>query len=275
MASPEPLPPPAGFDAAAPRYDDDEGDNPVLRHMRTQAWIHHARVFDGARMLVELGSGTGTEAARHAGERRQMVLVDPSPRLLAVAAAKVERMRPGALVATHVLPGRRVGELVAQHGAASFDGAYSSFGALNCEPTLEPVAEGLAALVRPGGAVVISLINRLCPPESAWYALHGEWREAGRRFGGPVWASAWPGGPKDVLTHYFGLTEVKRAFGRDFEVEWVEALPLLWPPPFLDFLVRRHPRLFAGAQAVDRQLRAVPGLRSLGDHVLVVMRRRR
>ncbi len=264
-----------GFDAAAARYDADEADNPVLLHMRARAFQHLSLAFPPGSRLVELGSGTGTEAARLAAERGcALALVDPSSALLEIASAKVRAARQGALLGRHNLPARSVARLSETHGAGSFDGAYSSFGALNCEPSLTPVAQGLADLVRPGGAIVLSIINRWCPPEVAWYAVHGEWREAVRRWGGPVQAAAYPGGPKDVRTWYYSRRDIARAFAGGFSVERVEALPLLWPPPYLDFLVRRFRGVFDAVASLDERAGGLPVLRELGDHVLVRLRRR-
>jgi SAM-dependent methyltransferase len=266
---------PVGFDAAADRYDDDERHNPVLSHMRARAYRQLCAAFAPRARLIELGSGTGTEAARLADERAcRVALVDVAPRLLERAATRVRQAGRGSLLGAHVLPAAEVGILARTYGRASFDGAFSSFGPLNCEPRLEPVAKGLADLVRPGGALVLSVINRWCPTESGWYTLHGEWGAAARRWGGPVQAAAFPGGPKDVTTWYYSRREVERAFSPGFRVEHVEALPLLWPPPYLDFLVVRFARLFRALEPLERWAAQRPGLRDLGDHTLLRLRRR-
>ncbi|HTB72024.1 MAG TPA: methyltransferase domain-containing protein [Polyangiaceae bacterium] len=265
---------PTGFDAAADRYDDDEAGNRVLAHMRGRALEHLSLAFAPGSRLIELGSGTGTEAARLVALGCRVALVDVSPRLLERASAKVRATRPDGLLGAHRLPARSVGELARVYGAGSFDGAYSSFGPLNCEPLLEPVGRGLADLVRPGGAVVLSVINRWCPAEVGWFAAHGRWREAARRWGGPVQAAAYPGGPRDVTTWYYSRREIERAFSPAFRLEHAEALPLLWPPPYLDFMVARLEPLLRAAGPLERAAAALPLLRDLGDHVLVRLRRR-
>jgi SAM-dependent methyltransferase len=270
-----PQPSRPGFDAAAARYDTNERNNVVLVHMRARAFQQLRGAFPKGARLIELGSGTGTDAARLASERGcRIALVDVSPRLIERATIKLRAAHPGGLLGAHVLPARSVGELVAIYGAASFDGAYSSFGPLNCEPQLGPVSEGLSKLVRPGGALVLSIINRWCPAEVAWYALHRQWREASRRWGGPVQASAVPGGPRDVTTWYYSRGDIERAFAGHFHIEHVEALPLLWPPPYLDFLVTRYEPLFRALEPVERWAAKLPLLRELGDHVVVRLTRR-
>jgi SAM-dependent methyltransferase len=266
---------PTGFDAAADRYDSDELGNRVLSHMRARVFRQLCRAFPSGARLVELGSGTGTEAARLATEHRcRIALVDSSPRLLQRAKAKLRAARPDGLIGAHNCPARSVGELVKIYGSASFDGAYSSFGPLNCEPLLAPVVDGLSELVRPDGALVLSVINRWCPAEVAWFALHGRWRESARRWSGPVLAAAYPGGPKDVTTWYYSRREIEAAFSPAFRVEHVEALPLLWPPPYLDSLVARWEPFFRALEPLELWAAQRPLLRELGDHVLIRLRRR-
>jgi SAM-dependent methyltransferase len=265
---------PAGFDAAADRYDADEEHNVVLAHMRARSFRLLREAFSEGARLIELGSGTGKEAARLAAERGcRVALVDVAPRLLDRAATRVRAARPGALLGAHELRASAVGDLEALYGRGSFDGAFSSFGPLNCEPELRPVARGLAGLVRPGGALVLSVINRWCPTEVCWYAVHGQWRTAARRWGGPIQAAAYPGGPKDVTTWYYARADVERAFSPEFRIEHVEGLPVVWPPPYLDFLVVRYERFFRALEPIERWAGQKPVLRELGDHVLVRLRR--
>ncbi len=271
MTAPSPL---VGFDAAADRYDADEAGNRVLAHMRARAFQQLSATFAPGARLIELGSGTGTEAARLVDHGCRVALVDISPKLLERAATRVRAMRVEALLGAHLVPARSVGDLAAIYGRASFDGGYSSFGPLNCEPLLEPVAGGLANLVRPGGALVLSIVNRWCPAEVAWFAAHARWREAARRWGGPLLAAAYPGGPRDVRTWYYSRREIERAFSPAFHVEHAEALPLLWPPPYLDSIVARYPSFFRALEPVERWAASRPLFRDLGDHVLMRLRRR-
>jgi SAM-dependent methyltransferase len=263
-----------GFDAAADRYDEDEAGNPVLAQMRAWSMERMEEAFPKGTRLLELGSGTGTEAARLAAGGRRIALLDVSPRLLRRAAEKVERASPGALLGTHNLAARYLERLVSTYGARTFQGLYSSFGALNCEADLAPVAAGASKLLGPGGRVVVSIINRYYPAEMAWFLAHGELSDALRRLRRFTQARAYPGGPLDVPTWYYSCRDVEAAFKPYFDTVRLEALPLLWPPPYLDGVVRRHPGLFEALRPVDRALSRLPVLRGLGDHFLLSMVRR-
>ena len=137
--------PPVGFDAAADRYDADERGNRVLAHLRDRVFAQLLQAFAPGSRLIELGSGTGSEAARLVAERRcRVALLDVSPRLLERASAKVRGADAEGLLGAHLLAARSVEALTGLYAPGSFDGAYSSLGPLNCEPALEPVAAGLA-----------------------------------------------------------------------------------------------------------------------------------
>jgi hypothetical protein len=87
-------------------------------------------------------------------------------------------------------------------------------------------------------------------------------------------AAAYPGGPKDVRTSYYSRRDIELAFSPTFHVEHVEALPLLWPPPYLDFLVSRFARLFRSLERLEPKASRSFLLRDLGDHTLLRLRRR-
>jgi SAM-dependent methyltransferase len=266
----------AGFDTAADRYDSDEFGNAVISHMRERVFEHLRLGFPYGAQLIELGSGTGREAVRLAEQHGcRIALVDVSPRLLDLAVSKVRAARADAVIGSHLLEARRIGDLTKSYGSASFDGAYSNFGPLNCEPHLGSVAEGLADLLRPRGGLVISIMNRWCAIEFLWFALHGQPREALRRWRrGPVQSSAYPGGPKDVATWYYSRLEIERAFSTPFRLDHTEALPVLWPPPYLDFMVKRFGTLFQALEPIERWAAKCCLLRDLGDHLLFRFTRR-
>lgn len=262
-----------GFAEAARTYDQDEDGNILLVWMRERAARIMARAFPPGSTLIELGCGTGIEAARLVAGGHRLVLTDVSPGMLEKAVPKVSAVRDGGLLGAHQMPAARIGELVERYGRASFDGAYSSFGPLNCEPDPAPVARGLAELVRPGGRVVLSVINRICPTEMMWYALHLNLKEATRRVRGPVLARAVPGGTLSVMTYYYSPADYIRAFSPHFRVLGYGALPVILPPPYLAHLMARVPRLFKALGRADDLVARLPLFRSMGDHFLMELER--
>ena len=134
--------------------------------------------FPPGSRLLEIGCGTGDEALHLARAGCRVLATDISPGMAAQTQAKARAAGLADQVNALALP---AGGLDALHPALPFDGAYASFGGLNCEPHLAHVAAALADLLRPGAAFVCSVMGRWCLFELAWFALHGRPRTAVRR----------------------------------------------------------------------------------------------
>ncbi len=154
---------------------------------------------------------------------------------------------------------------------ASFDGALSNFGALNCVADLRPVAKALARLIRPGGHVALVIMGPWCPWEMLWHAAHGDLTRAGRRLRRDG-AIARLGG-EDVRVYYPPPGQLAETFAPCFDVVGLRGIGVLLPPTYLDGLVERHPGLFERlAQWEERVAHTrVAGL--LNDHYLIEIRR--
>jgi hypothetical protein len=207
-----------------------------------------------------------------------VLATDAAPGMIAVLEAKLasgaEAHDVTDRIEARVLSASKIGSLPGEI-AAPFDGAYSSFGPLNCEPDLRRVIDGLAPLVKPGGRVVISLLTRYCLWEAAWYLLHGDVRRAFRRWGGRAQATVrdrWQ--EVRVPVYYWSTRQIRQMARRQFTVEMQMALPWLLPPQYLDGLVRRFPRLFKVLARIDRRLASKWPFYAIGDHYLVVLVRR-
>jgi SAM-dependent methyltransferase len=264
------------FSRAAALYDAEHAANPLARWTRRRSLAALERAFAADARLLELGCGAGAEALHLAARGASIVATDAAPGMVAALAAK---LAPGGgaaglagRVTPLVLPAARVGELVARYGPAAFDGAYSSFGPLNCEPDLAPVAAGLAALVRPGGRLVLSLINRFCLWETAWYLRAGQPGRAFRRWPGHATATvraAWQ--DERIPVFYWTPGAVEAAFRPHFRAVRRMGLPWLLPPQYLDGLVPRAPGLFRRLARWDRRLAAAWPCYAIGDHALITL----
>lgn len=265
----------AAFDAVAPLYDKAFGNaaNAVMGWLRRENMALLAATFPPQSRLLELGCGTGEEAIFLARRGTSVLITDISPAMVRLARRKAFAAGVGDRVQALVLP---AGGAAALRPKTPFDGVYASFGALNCEPDLEAWARAMADFVHPGGAVVCSVMNRLCLWEVVWFAVHGRWREARRR-----WPRGWhhatlstARGTVTVPVRYLSAGDIERLLAPAFTVEQVMALPFLLPPPYLDGVYRRYRRLFRVLEQVERRWRERWPWRHLGDHVVVVARRR-
>ncbi len=263
------------FDAVASAYDGVYGSegNAVMAWLRQESLALLLDAFPAGSRLLEIGCGTGDEALFLARRGYTVVATDVSPAMAAQTHAKVRASGLADRVTALSLP---AGRLNALRPAQRFDGAYASFGSLNCEPDLSLVRAGLTPLLRPGAAFVCSVMARWCPFEVGWFLLHGRLRTAFRRLR-HGWQSVPVAGADGttvrVAVRYLSPQDVARVFAPDFAVERAMSLPLLLPPPYLDPVFRRRRDLFARLEAWERYLRERWPWRALGDHIALVLRK--
>jgi SAM-dependent methyltransferase len=255
------------FDSVAADYDGPRGNNELIQRMRLMLWdTVHSEVAAGARLL-DLGCGTGLDALEFARRGFHVVATDWSPLM-------VERTRAraaGAALQSRVTAAHLgIQELARLDG--EFDGIYSNFGPLNCVPDLGAVAGECARLLRPGGILVFSVMGRICPWELAHYAVRGRFKRASVR--AARGATAVGMNRHTIWTSYYLPREFHRAFAGEFALAGYRALGLFLPPPYLVDYYRRHRRRSACLGWLDDRLGALPLLRDMGDHFLIVMRRR-
>src|SRR5580704_13007961 len=148
------------FDSVAADYDGPRGNNLLIQDMRDEMWRWLDKKFAPNSRLIDLGCGTGLDAVRMAHLGHRVMATDWSPQMVERTRYRAAREHVAdevraCAVGAHEL--RRLG------GDQAFDGAYSNFGALNCVPELTVVAQECARLLKPGGALVFTIIGRICP----------------------------------------------------------------------------------------------------------------
>ena len=257
------------FDRAAASYDAEVEANPAMRAMRAVSLRVLRATFAPGQRLLELGCGTGEEALALARHGCAVLATDIAPQMVAVTRAKAAAAGLSDRVETLVLGAGELAQLVRE----PFDGAYSSFGPLNGVADLSPVLAALAGLLRPGGRVVLSVMNRCYLLEIGWYLVHGRPREALRRLR-RVEASVSTVVAARMTTHYHSLAALRRAARPWFTVRRCQALPLLLPPPYMASLWERRPRLVTALQRWEARLATRWPCYAWGDHWLVVLERR-
>lgn len=257
------------FDSVAADYDGERGNNPAIQDMRREMWRWLDASFAPGSRLIDLGCGTGLDAVRMARLGNSVTATDWSP---AMVGRTRERAREQGLAGT-VLP-LNIGahELQRLADTACYDGAYSNLGALNCVPDLTEVARECARLLKPGGALVFTVIGRVCPWEIGHYLLRRRWARVRVRFArGPVAVNM---NHRTIWTRYYGPREFYRSFRQQFSLEHFRGLCTFAPPPYLLSLRERHRQWYEWLWSLDRRAAGWPLLRGVGDHFLIVMRKR-
>jgi SAM-dependent methyltransferase len=255
------------FDSVAADYDGPRGNNELIQRMRLTLWNTVSREVPAGRRLLDLGCGTGIDAFEFARRGYEVVASDWSPQM-------VERTRARAASGglKERMSARHVGIHQLDRIEDRFDAIYSNFGPLNCAPDLHAVAAQCERLLRPGGVLIFSVIGRICPWEWVYYTFKRRFRRAMVR--ATRGATAVGMNRHTIWTYYYRPREFYRAFASRFSLESYRALSLFMPPPYLVDYYRRHRAGCDRLGELDDRFGALPLLRNMGDHFLIVMRRR-
>ena len=142
------------WDANADWWDGQLGDgSPFQRELLEPATL---RLVEPARgqLILDVACGAGRMSRLLAARGAQVLAVDFSERFLARAR---ERKAPEARIEYRLLDATRKDQLAAL-GAARFDAAVATM-ALMDMARIEPLFEALAALLKPGGRFVFSILH--------------------------------------------------------------------------------------------------------------------
>ena len=259
--------PTAVFDALAPAYDASFTESVLGRILRRAVWQWLDRTFDPGELVLELSCGTGEDAVHLAARGVGVLATDASAAMVNRARSKIEQARVGASVTVRQLEIERLTDLVTD-GIGPLDGAFSSFGGLNCVADLPRVARSLAQLLKPRARTILCVMGPLVPWEWAWFLAHGQARKALRRLarGGVPW--------RGTVVRYPSIRATRRAFAPQFTVRRTGGLGVLVPPTYAEGWARRHPRLVEMLDRSERRIESWPIVPWLGDHYLLELERR-
>jgi SAM-dependent methyltransferase len=256
------------FDAIAPHFDSRFSVWRSVAAQRRSVRTALLQAFPTRGHILELGGGTGEDAAFLAELGFHMLLTDPSPAMVAQAKAKLAPVGSGAEIAS----GEEMEDFATRHlsmGGAMFDGAFSNFAPLNCVADLGPVARGLAQLLKPGAAAMLVLFGTFCPGEMATEFLRGRPHLALRRCKrGEVSARL---AKHEFHVVYHRRAAILRAFAPWFVLEKRLGIGVTVPPSAAEPWISQQPRLLTAMETLDNIL-ARP-LASFGDHILYQFRR--
>ena len=235
------------FNRLAGRYDEMWTDSAAGRGQREAVWRETLPLFQPGERVLDLGCGTGVDAAHLASAGLRVHAIDIAPRMVEIARQRQNAHR----ITAEVLAIEDLGRLIPSD---KFDGALANFGVLNCVEDLRTLAEDLARLVRPGGRLILCPMGRFCLWETIRFLARGRPGKAFRRLrGGGVEASL------GFRVFYPSVAEIAAAFAPHFRLLRFRSIGVFVPP----------------LAALDRLFAGWPLFRSLGDHRLLVLVRTR
>jgi SAM-dependent methyltransferase len=219
--------------------------------------------------LLDVGCGTGLDAVRMAERGYRITATDWSPLMVRRTRDRAERAGMTDRVRVMAIGAQ---ELNLLNEPGTYDGAYSNLGPLNCVPDLADVSRECARLLKPGGVLVFTVIGRICPWEIAHYLGRLRWGRATLRFA----RDAVPVGMNKhtIWTRYYDPREFYRGFAQDFLLTHYRGVCVFSPPPYLTWLRERFPAWHRRLWRLDRRVCGWPLIRRMGDHFLIVLKKR-
>ncbi len=248
------------YDAIAAGYDQQvRGDD----WMRRALHAHYARVFRSGQRVLDVGCGTGIDAIALARLGVHVLGVDGSAAMIARLHDKIASEHLERMVQARVA---RIQDL-ASVDDAPFDGIISAFASLNSLPDLAGFATDAARLVRPGGRLVLHMLNRFSLWEWLGYVVRRNWNAA--RSVGRLRTRAFViGGEAVQHSVYFSDEAYRRFFKQRFSKRYEYGLGALRPP----HTVRRvPPAIVAVLERLDVRLGGLPLLKHAGRFFVLDM----
>jgi SAM-dependent methyltransferase len=245
------------YDAIAAGYDEQvRGDD----WMRRKLHAHYRRVFSPGDRVLDVGCGTGIDASFLARQGISVVGIDASSEMILRLRARLGDVDARIL---------RIEDL-SRLGDERFDGIISAFASLNSVANLAGFADDAAALVRPGGRMVLHMLNRFSLWEWLGHVQRREWRAAASV--GRAGRRRFAIGGQSVEHRVYSPSEACNAFRGAFQLRGAYGLGALRPP----HTVQRVPRpVVAALEQADLRLGSLPLVRNAGRFFVLDLERRR
>lgn len=259
------------FDVVASDYDRHITENSVNMLLRERSLWLLGRTFSRPSRLLEVGCGSGMETLPMLRKGHEIVAIDISSSMIEVVRRKAKSEGLAERLTAVKLRAGELGRLLADGYSGSFDGCYSTYGALNCEISLDNLPEVLHSLLRHGGKFVAGIFNKYCMVEGLAYAMTLRPARALRRLRNPI-----EEGNSRFCVDVYSYTphEFSAIFSQYFMTERIFGVPVIFPPSDLDSYARKFSGRHDSLKRMDFWLAGKWPFNHMGDHFLVTMARR-
>jgi len=246
------------WDLYAPIYDENRKHEEYLRNTNLNILKTY---FHPGQTLIEIGCGTGIEAEEMIKHGCKVILTDVSFEMLKVARTKV-----GSNAQLINLPAEYIDSF-----KTKFDGAYSSFGVLNCISDVSSFFQKLHSILKPGSLFVASFINRWYWGDFIFFPL-GITNYLKKRLKGWGYITL-DGKEYNVIARFYSLNDIKK-FSKDyFTIKKIYALPFLLPPAYLKPQERLPKGFFKLLQKIENLINPYFPFNYLAERIIVIFQR--
>ena len=244
-------------------YDRYEKNNKILTWMRKQVRNGALSFLKKNDTILELNSGTGTDAVFFAKKGFKVLATDLSDGMVGQINRKVKLENLSAQIE------------VMQHSYTDlnqihnrkFDFIFSNFGGLNCVADLNLVTKHFPSVLKNNGIVCLVIMPPVCPWEVI-QLFRGKIKFAFRRFN----KSGLPANIEGVsfYTYYFSHREIMCALGQNFKLLKLMSLGVFTPIPQMEVFQNKFPRLLRLLNSLDEKTSGYFPFNRIGDHIIVI-----
>lgn len=215
--------------------------------------------------LLELNCGTGIDALFFAEKEIKVTATDNSEGMLQELRTKLNQQPNKDLISVKKCSFNELEQLKPDH---QFDYIFSNFGGLNCTAQLGKVLTDIDKLLKPGGRFTLVIMPRYCIWELA-FALKGRLKFAFRRLNKRGTSAHLEG--VFFNCYYYSPKFVSNHLKENFRTLSLKGLSIFVPPPFIEYFIERHPKLFRFLECLENKTFHSWPFRNLGDHYMITM----
>jgi SAM-dependent methyltransferase len=221
------------FDRHALTYDERFSSLEATRAIRQEIWRIADGLFPAGSSILDLGCGTGDDAIHFAQRGIAVTAIDIAPAMI----ARLETKAAAAGIRERI--DVQIADIESfQPRAAAFDGVLSDFGALNSVHNLPALRNLATRALKPGACLLLVVMGRLYPLETAVSLLKGDFRRAFRRL--QCTPEVAVEGIR-VSFRYHSPRDLSGALGPDFSLQRLLGLRSVLPSVAWDHLSRFLP----------------------------------
>jgi len=250
------------FDHLAKDYDTVFTQDPIAAWLRQRVWARLDALFQPPMQVLELGCGTGEDAAYLMSRGVHVTATDASLKMLHQAQHKNPDLH------THPFDFNNTDTW---NLSGQFEGVYSNFGALNCTNQWASLAEYLASITTPQAKLGFGIMGRICLWETLWHASHLEFKTATRRWKGYHLAHLSDATP--LMIYYPSPQMITSIFAPYFRVTNLIGLGVALPHTEAYDVVTKRPTLQRWLTHLEISLAERKIWRAIGDHYWIELER--
>ncbi|MEJ5262207.1 MAG: class I SAM-dependent methyltransferase [Ignavibacterium sp.] len=244
-------------------YDEYEKSNKILEWMRKQVYDAALKYLKPGNKILELNSGTGTDALYFARLGFEVLCTDLSDGMIEKISGKIKKENPGKRIRVLQCSYTEFDKL----NGEKFDFIFSNFGGLNCINDLTAVTRHFPNLLNENGKVCLVIMPPVCPWE-VLQVIKFNFKFAFRRFS-RFGADANVEGVS-IKTYYFSHNKIKSALGSKFKIIYKQGLAVFTPIPQMENFIKKYPHLVKLLQKLDEMFSKLFPFNLVGDHLIII-----